>query len=142
MMSRIVKRKASRRGFTLLELTISLVVGAIFMIGMLPLIRMAATRGTDMQLQARDVIELQSLVERMGAFNTTNDVAAMKAALGDPGDKAGIGDLGDFYLHSSDYIYFDVNDTAQITNGVTALLEVRVGLIQTGPSLSKVFGNL
>ncbi|MBC8206664.1 MAG: prepilin-type N-terminal cleavage/methylation domain-containing protein [Kiritimatiellaeota bacterium] len=142
MMSRIAKRKGSRRGFTLLELTISLVVGALFMIGMLPLVRMAATRGTDMQLQVRDVIELQSLVERLSAWNAQNDVVAMKAALGGPGAKTGIGQLGDFYLHSADYIYFDGSDTAQTTNGVTALLNVRVGLSPTGPSLSKVFGNL
>ena len=125
--------KAARRGFTLLELVISLVVGAIFMIGMLPLIRMAATRGTDMQLQVRDVLELQSLVERLSAFNATNDVVAMKAALGGAGDKT-IEPLGTFYLHSADYINFTTNHPA--------LLEVRVGLSEDGPSLSKVFGDL
>jgi len=112
-MSRIVKRKAARRGVTLLELMITLVVGSILMLGMLPLIRMAVNQGVATQLQMRDVLELQSLVERLSAWHGTNDVDSTKTALGGPGEKNDIDSLGPFYLHSADHVYFDTNDTVQ-----------------------------
>jgi prepilin-type N-terminal cleavage/methylation domain-containing protein len=130
-----------RRGFTLIELTISLVVGAILMVGMLPLVRMAATSGTAAQLQLRDVMEVQSLVERLNAWSAQTNVAAIEAALGNPGEKTGIEPAGDFYLHSINYVYFDDSGMNQTTNGVMPLLGVQVGRSRTGPSLYTVLGN-
>jgi len=140
-MRRIIKEKAARRGFTLMELTITLVVGSILMLGMLPLIRMAVNQGVATQLQMRDVLELQSLVERLSAWHGTNNVVSTKMTLGSPGEKSGIDSLGDFYLHSVNYVYFDTNNTGQTMVAVTNLLEVSVGLVQNGPLLSKIFGN-
>ena len=131
----------SRCGFSLLELTITLVVGAILMLGMLPLIRLATQQGAIAQIQTRDMLELQSLVERLSAWGAEQELSAMKSALGSSGEKSGIDSLGSFYMHSADYIYFDDSNIAQASGSATNLLEVRVGLTQDGPSLSKVFGE-
>jgi len=137
--------KNRKSGFSLLELVITLVVGIILMMGMLPLIRIAANRGVEMQLRMRDVVELQSLMERAGAVAAAQtNLPAFLSELGSPNppcEITGHAVLGDFYLHSADYVYFDSSQDIHLAAGATNLLEIRVGFEQTGPSLSKIFSE-
>jgi prepilin-type N-terminal cleavage/methylation domain-containing protein len=138
-------RSTKKTGFTLLELTITLVVGVILMMGMLPLIRIAANRGVEMQLQMRDVVELQSLVERMGAWTANqNSLTDVKNSLGDTaGTIHTIPDLGEFYLHSARFVDFDASKEIKPTTN-SVLLEIKVSLTDdgstpNGASLTKIF---
>ena len=128
-----MKLRTNNQGFSLLELTITLVVGTILMLGMLPLIRMASQRGVEMQLQMRDVLELQSLAERLSAYAAGNtNLTVTKTALGSAGQKNNFSTVGDFYLHSSSYVYFDSSAEGdefylQLTNIASSAEDLEIG---------------
>lgn len=121
-----------------MELTLTLVVGAILMLGMLPLISTSAKNGADMQLQMADMLELQSLMERISAYNSITNLTMVKSELGPAPGTKNHATFGNYYLHASDYVHFDAGNASQTTNGATDYLEIKVSLDSTGPYLTKI----
>lgn len=113
------------------------------MMGMLPLIRMATQQGAAAQIQMHDLLELQSIMERLSAWADDQNAESVYDALGNRGTKSDIGDIGPFYLKSNQLIEFDSDKAIPLQESATEinLVEVQVCLTENGPSLSKVFGG-
>jgi prepilin-type N-terminal cleavage/methylation domain-containing protein len=136
-----LKRRGNiKAGFTLVELIITLTVAAILMMGMLPLIRIAATRGVEMQLATRDALELQSLMERLAAGAAQTSLTNFYTAVGNGAQN---NSYGTYYVHERDYVRFDAShNEAPSTNGAASgLLKLRVGRTAAGPSLVRIFND-
>ena len=128
-----MKKSASKAGFTLPEVIVTLVLIAIIGVTLIVLMGHALTRSSDPATRLREAMALRTVMENIQSVHS-NDLAATSSAVGSE-DSGQDNAFGQYYVIHNRYIEF-VSQAEQ--SGGTNILKVTIRNAQ-GDRLTRLF---
>ncbi len=131
-------------GFTLIEVIITLTVGALLMAVILPYLGTTVTRSGEPLTNLRNTLSIYRTMENMSAeyrslqAGNTLDLSALQGAIGAEGtDRSN--DFGDYHVLENRFILFDGSDQESAAGGAQHVLKVTIRPVAFGATFTTLF---
>lgn len=136
MMRLIVSRQSSEQGFTLIEVIIALVVGAILVTILASALGTSVTDSSQPIFRLQKTMALHQVIENIRAdFASINDIALIKTTIGTGQQSNG---YGTYEVVDNKFIKFTGNVEEDGVSG-DGILKVSIRDIDTGMTLTELF---
>lgn len=136
MMRLIVSRQSSEQGFTLIEVIIALVVGAILVTILASALGTSVTDSSQPIFRLQKTMALHQVIENIRAdFASINDIALIKTTIGTGQQSNG---YGTYEVVENKFIKFTGNVEEDGVSG-DGILKVSIRDIDTGMTLTELF---
>ena len=131
-------------GFTLLEVIITLTVGALLMAVILPYLGTTVTRSGEPLTNLRNTLSIYRAMENMSAdyrsrqAGNTLDLVALQGDIGAEGTDRSNG-YGDYHVLENRFILFDGSDLETAAGGSQHVLKVTIRPVTFGATFTTLF---
>jgi prepilin-type N-terminal cleavage/methylation domain-containing protein len=131
-------------GFTLLEVIITLTVGALLMAVILPYLGTSVTKSSEPLSNLRNTLSIYRTMENLTAdyhsqqANSTLDLVALQSGLGGEGTDQTNG-YGDYHVVENRFILFDGGDQETSAGGSQHVLKVTIRPLAFGATFTTLF---
>ncbi|NNK94980.1 MAG: type II secretion system protein [Desulfobacterales bacterium] len=135
---------ATLSGFTLLEVIITLTVGALLMAVILPYLGTSVTKSSEPLSNLRNTLSIYRTLENMTAdyrsqqANSTLDLVALQNDIGGEGTDNNNG-YGDYHVVENRFILFDGGDQEASAGGSQHVLKVIIRPVAFGATFTTLF---
>jgi prepilin-type N-terminal cleavage/methylation domain-containing protein len=131
-------------GFTLLEVIITLTVGALLMAVIIPYLGTSVTKSSEPLTNLRNTLLIYQTMENMTAdyrsmqADNSLDLVALQSGIGGEGtDKNN--DYGDYHILENRFILFDGSDQETAAGGAQHILKVTIRPLTSGATFTTLF---
>ena len=131
-------------GFTLLEVIITLTVGALLMAVIIPYLGTSVTKSSEPLTNLRNTLLIYQTMENMTAdyrsmqADNSLDLVALQSGIGSEGtDKNN--DYGDYHILENRFILFDGSDQETAAGGAQHILKVTIRPLTFGATFTTLF---
>ena len=140
----VAHRSTAAAGFTLLEVIITLTVGALLMAVILPYLGTTVTRSGEPLTNLRNTLSIYRTMENISAdyrsrqAGGTLDLVALQGDIGTEGTDRSNG-YGDYHVLENRFILFDGSDLETAGGGSQHVLKVTIRPVAFGATFTTLF---
>ncbi|MCK5516929.1 MAG: type II secretion system protein [Desulfobulbaceae bacterium] len=131
-------------GFTLLEVIITLTVGALLMAVVIPYLGTSVTKSSEPLANLRNTLQIYQTMENMTAdyrsekADNSLDLVALQSSIGGEGTDRN-NDYGDYHVVENLFILFDGADQESAAGGTQHILKVTIRPLTFGATFTTLF---
>lgn len=126
-------KRRRNRGFTLIEVIVTIVISAVAMVAILPLLGNVFMKSYEPRIWMNEGLALQSAIENLVAGHT-NSLGSLKSLVGSPGGTY----LG---LMVQDNTYIEFSGAQENPTTTTNLLKITLQNTTTGETVTRLFAE-
>ena len=133
-------------GFTLLEVIITLTVGALLMAVIIPYLGTSVTKSSEPLTNLRNTLLIYQTMENMTAdyrsqkADNSLDLVALQSGIGGEGNDES-NDFGDYHVVENRFILFDGADQETAAGGTEHILKVTIRPLTFGATFTTLFSD-